>query len=155
MSESESLEIVNFTNIADFEFTCGWGGHTEVFPAGKTVPLPMFKAVAFCKHLVDAILRKEGKDYSSDLMRAPLEDKIMGRVTVAAEVAEKVDKDSEEEFADAQVDAEKTPEEIKAEKKAAKDAEMAAKKAEKEVAKIAKAEAKAAEKAAKEAAKEA
>jgi len=107
MSESESLEIVNFTNIADFEFTCGWGGHTEVFPAGKTVPLPMFKAVAFCKHLVDAILRKEGKDYGSDLMRAPLEDRIMGRVKAAAEVAEKAKEfaeiKKEEEFAEVRV----------------------------------------------------
>ena len=107
MSESESLEIVNFTNIADFEFKCGWGGHTEVFPAGKTVPLPMFKAVAFCKHLVDAILRKEGKDYGSDLMRAPLEDRIMGRVKAAAEVAEKAEEfaeiKKEEEFAEVRV----------------------------------------------------
>ena len=143
LSESESLEIVNFTNIADFEFKCGWGGHTEVFPAGKTTPIPMFKAIAFCKHLVDAILRKEGKDYGSDLMRQPLEDKIMGRVKVAAESVETVDAETgEEEFADAK---EKTAEEKKAEKEAVKAAEKAAKEAEK----IAKAEAKAAEKAAK------
>ena len=132
MSESESLEIVNFTNIADFEFSCGWGGHTEVFPAGKTVPLPMFKAVAFCKHLVDAILRKEGKDYGSDLFRKPLEDKIMGRMTVAPDVAEKAeefaDVKKEEEFSDVKdleetaEKVEKTKEEIKAEKKAAKEA---------------------------------
>jgi len=142
LSESESLEIVNFTNIADFEFKCGWGGHTEVFPAGKTVPLPMFKAVAFCKHLVDAILRKEGKDYGSDLFRKPLEDKIMGRMTVAPDVAEKAeefaDVKKEEEFSDVKdleetaEKVEKTKEEIKAEKKAAKEAAKAAKKAAKE-----------------------
>lgn len=80
LTEAESLEIVNFTNIGDFDFECGWGGHKELIPAGKTVPLPMFKAIAFCKHLVDAILRKEGKDYGSDLFRKPLEDRIMGRV---------------------------------------------------------------------------
>lgn len=145
LSESESLEIVNFTNIGTEDFECGWGGHKEVFPAGKTVPLPMFKAVAFCKHLVDALLMKEGKDYGSDLFRKPLEDKIMGRVTVATEVVEKAeefaDAKKEEEFSDV---VEKTAAEIKAEKKAAKEAE-----------KVAKAEAKAAAKAAKEAAKEA
>lgn len=138
LSESESLEIVNFTNVADFEFKCGWGGHEEVFPAGKTVPLPMFKALAFCKHLVDAILMKEGKDYGSGLFRQPLEDKIMGRVKVAVDEAKVA---TDEEFADAKEEefsdvkdepVEKTAAEIKAEKKAAKEAEKAAKKAAKE-----------------------
>lgn len=141
LSEAESLEIVNFTNIGTDDFKCGWGGHEEVFPAGKTVPLPMFKAVAFCKHLVDSLLMKEGKDYGSDLFRKPLEDKIMGRVKVEAVKEEKSEEFAEaktEEFADV-----KTPAEIKAEKKAAKEAEKAAKKAEKEAAKAAKAEKKA------------
>jgi len=82
-TEAESLEIVNFTNIGAEDFEGCWGKSREIIPAGKTVPLPMFKAMSFCKHLVDALLMKEGKDYGSDLMREPLEEKIMGRVKLS------------------------------------------------------------------------
>src|SRR3990172_8107887 len=82
-------DIINFTNIDNDDFVNGWGQNEDGsrknyrFAAGETKQLPRFKAYGFAKHLIDHILRKQGKDYGEPSLREELEKKIFGLVAVS------------------------------------------------------------------------
>jgi hypothetical protein len=87
MEDQTGLEIVNFTNIDNSDFTGYWGGQPYLVKAGETKQFAKWMAEHFAKHLIDKILIKSGKDFGKDsLERKPLEDKILGKVAVPVEV---------------------------------------------------------------------
>jgi len=79
------LEVINFTNIDGEDFEGMWGGEITVIKSGETKPFPKFLAEHFCKHLVNKMLIKSGKDWSAIDLREPLEARILGQVSVSVD----------------------------------------------------------------------
>ena len=83
------LDVVNFTNIDNENYEGMWGGETTVIKAGETRPFPKFLAEHYCKHLVNKILIRGGRDWSDQVAREPLEKKILGQSAKVEPVFEK------------------------------------------------------------------
>jgi len=105
LTKDNENDIINFTNVSEKDFVCGWGSKDVVLSpddpdyrltpikkvrrdyvvmAGETKPFTRFMAYAFSKHLIDRILLDAGKDYGSEGLRKEIEDKIFGNVAVTA-----------------------------------------------------------------------
>ena len=87
MSELNELSVVNFTNIDNDDYEGMWGGEITVIKAGQTKQFPKFLAEHYCKHLVNKMLIKGGQDWSNEIARKPLEERILGVVAVEPEEA--------------------------------------------------------------------
>jgi hypothetical protein len=86
MEKRERLEVINFTNITDKEWTHTFGGKPYTFAPGQTKAFPRFMAEFFAKHLGDRILLDEGKDFSMETKeRKDITEKILGKVAVPAQ----------------------------------------------------------------------
>jgi hypothetical protein len=86
---SNELDVVNFTNIDAQDYEGMWGGEITTIKSGETKQFPRFLAEHYCKHLVNKILIRGGQDWSNEIARKPLEDKILGQVAVAPEEEDK------------------------------------------------------------------
>ena len=95
------LDVINFTNIDRENFDGQWGGKITVIKVGQTLPFPRFLAEHYCKHLVNKMLIRNGVSWDDKALRKPLEDKILGQVSVPVE-EEPVEavKSAEPEFAE-------------------------------------------------------
>jgi hypothetical protein len=98
----ERLEVINFTNISEKEWTHTFGGKPYTFAPGQTKAFPRFMAEFFAKHLGDRILLDAGKDFAMDSKdRIELNKKILGNVAVPAEaIIAEADEVKEPEFED-------------------------------------------------------
>jgi hypothetical protein len=86
MNNKEELEVINFTNITDKEWTGMWAQDKYVFQAGQTKAFPRFMAEHFAKHLADRVLIDEGKDFAADSTeRKEVVERILGKVAIPAE----------------------------------------------------------------------
>lgn len=85
-TEKNSLDVINLTNIDTSDFEGMWGGEITIIKAGETKPFPRFLAYHYAKHLMDKILINSGKDFGDEVLRKPLEERILGIVSVAPEV---------------------------------------------------------------------
>jgi hypothetical protein len=85
----EELTVVNFTNIDNQDYDGQWGGEITVIKAGETKQFPKFLAEHYCKHLVNKMIIRGGQDWTNDLLRKPLEERILGNVEVKAEIDER------------------------------------------------------------------
>jgi hypothetical protein len=85
----EELTVVNFTNIDNQDYDGQWGGEITVIKAGETKQFPKFLAEHYCKHLVNKMIIRGGQDWTNDLLRKPLEERILGKVEVKAEIDER------------------------------------------------------------------
>lgn len=83
--ELDNLAVVNFTNIDGEDYEGMWGGEAVILKAGITKQFPKFLAEHYCKHLVNKMLIRQGKDWSEEALRKPLEEKILGKIEVEAE----------------------------------------------------------------------
>ncbi len=82
----EDNEVVNFTNIDTEDFVGKYTGQETIIKARQTKLLPGYLAKHFSKHLIDKILLKEGKTWTDEGFRKPLEKSILGEVTTAPEI---------------------------------------------------------------------
>lgn len=82
---SNELDVVNFTNIDHEDYEGMWGGEITLIKAGQTKPFARFLAEHFCKHLVNKMLIRGGQDWSNEIARKPLEEKILGQASVTPE----------------------------------------------------------------------
>lgn len=78
--ETNYLDVVNFTNIDSSDYEGMWGGEVTIIKAGETRQFPRFLANHYAKHLIDKLLIKGGQDFSNELLRAPLADRILGNI---------------------------------------------------------------------------
>jgi len=85
-TERNSLDVINFTNVDSSDFEGMWGGEVTIIRAGETRPFPRFLAYHYAKHLIDKMLLRGGGDYGDEVLRKPLEERILGIVNVAPEV---------------------------------------------------------------------
>jgi len=99
-TEKSSLDVINFTNIDGEDYEGMWGGEITIIKAGEVKPFPRFLAYHYAKHLIDKILLRSGKDSGDDLLRQPLEQKILGGIATHLEETPK------EEVADLSVNVE-------------------------------------------------
>lgn len=105
------LDVVNFTNIDREPFEGKWGGEVNIIKAGETKQFPKFLAEHYCKHLVNKILIRGGRDWTSADLRKPLEDRVLGKVAVETDEEEK----KEEEITFEEAPKEEKKEEVKTE----------------------------------------
>lgn len=71
-----------FSNWTSEDFTGNWGGVPTVIVKGESIELPQFKAISFCKHLVDREMQKAGAHaVDSDEARQPFEAKTIVEIT--------------------------------------------------------------------------
>jgi hypothetical protein len=87
-NEKNNLDVISFTNIDSKDFEGMWGGVITVIKAGETKPFPRFLAYHYAKHLVNKILLSGGNDFGDELKRKPLEEKILGIVSITPEAPE-------------------------------------------------------------------
>jgi hypothetical protein len=88
----EELEVINFCNITDKEWTGMWAQEAYVFNPGETKALTRFMADHFAKQLSDRILIDAGKDTSMESPeRKELVEKILGKVAVPQETTAQVE----------------------------------------------------------------
>lgn len=83
----EDLSVVNFTNIDQEDFTGMFGGISETFKVGQTLPLVKFKAQHFANQLADKILMRNQETFGNEDARKPYTDKILGQIVVEVPVA--------------------------------------------------------------------
>lgn len=103
--DKTKLEVINFTNVSDKEWTHTWGGKPYTFAPGQTKAFPRFMAEFFAKHLSDRILIDAGKDFSMESKeRTELMKKILGMVAVPAEEVTQEVAYKEPEFEDKPVE---------------------------------------------------
>jgi hypothetical protein len=114
----EELEVVNFTNITDEEWTGMWAQEKYVFAPGQTKAFPRFMAEHFCKHLGDRILIDKGQDSSMESsFRKDLVEKMLGKVAVPAQEIYKETTAQEPEFEEVPREEAEVPAELTAEPK--------------------------------------
>ena len=89
-TEKNSLDVINFTNIDISDYEGMWGGEITIIKAGETKPFPRFLAYHYAKHLIDKILLKGGNDYGDELQRKPLEERILGIVSIPQVIKQEV-----------------------------------------------------------------
>lgn len=95
---TDELSVVNFTNIDNQDYDGMWGGEITVIKSGQTKQFPKFLAEHYCKHLTNKMLIKGGQDWSNEILRKPLEERIMGAVEVKTESVEAIKEVKEETF---------------------------------------------------------
>ena len=74
------MKAVNFTNFTATDFTYPWDNVEYTFKAGQTTQIEDYKALHFCKHLVDRELYGNGKPLN-DHSRSALENNCLGAVS--------------------------------------------------------------------------
>jgi len=115
--DRNELEVINFTNITNKEWSHSWGGEPYVFAPGQTKAFPRFMAEHFAKHLGDRILIDAGKDFAMESPeRKEITEKILGKVAVPAQI-EEIAKPEEPEFEEVPVEAIETSAEVPVEPK--------------------------------------
>jgi hypothetical protein len=86
----EETEVLSFTNIDKEDFIGKYTGKETIIKAGETKLLPRYLAILFCKHLVDKILLRNGHNWTEENLRKPLEDKVLGTISVPQNTSEPV-----------------------------------------------------------------
>jgi len=85
-TERNSLDVINFTNVSNSDYEGMWGGEITIIKAGETKPFPRFLAYHYAKHLIDKMLLRGGGDYGDEVLRKPLEERILGTVSIPTEL---------------------------------------------------------------------